>query len=299
MLSFTVKKKESGFSCRKPMFIAPYSVCSIRKVKIHDFYSHNKASQGPANKLLYGCTIDFTFTRPDLKGLWDCPWIPNLCATLSLSSWHPLPSVNWQDYSLNRISLPFILRTTGQSGRWQPSDSIQMEMKASGGMVLFVKHWRKLLGSGSSSAVPNWVLRLWLHLLWDFSTRNLILNTVIIRVVCRLNLWSDYHKIYRICCRAIKMTFFFTTSLLQDSTTCLHFHWTYTDVKHFTGSIDKAEYHTASGFWPKGACWCIHKNFIFPLGRPPFALLWTTYSEPKKNTSKGRSHSLLRRCHSC
>lgn len=106
---------------------------SIHKVKIHDSYFHNKAFQGPANKLLYGCTIDFTFTRPDLKGLWDCPWIPNLCATHSLSSWHPLPSVNWQDYSLNRISLPFILQTTGQSGRWQPSDSIQMEMKASGG----------------------------------------------------------------------------------------------------------------------------------------------------------------------
>lgn len=208
------------------MFIAPYSVCSIRKVKIHDFYSHNKASQGPANKLLYGCTIDFTFTRPDLKGLWDCPWIPNLCATLSLSSWHPLPSVNWQDYSLNRISLPFILRTTGQSGRWQPSDSIQMEMKASGGMVLFVKHWRKLLGSGSSSAVPNWVLRLWLHLLWDFSTRNLILNTVIIRVVCRLNLWSDYHKIYRICCRAIKMTFFLPQACCK---TARH---AYTSIEH-------------------------------------------------------------------
>lgn len=143
------KKKKSGFSCWKPMFMLPYSVCSIRKVKIHDSYFHNKAFQGPANKLLYGCTIDFTFTRPDLKGLWDCPWIPNLCATHSLSSWHPLSSVNWQDYSLNRISPPFILWTTGQSGRWQPSDSIQMEMKASGGMVLFVKHWRKRLGSGS------------------------------------------------------------------------------------------------------------------------------------------------------
>lgn len=131
------------------MFIVPYSVCSIRKVKIHDSYFHHKAFQGPANKLLYGCTIDFTFTRPDLKGLWDCPWIPNLCATHSLSSWHPLSSVNWQDYSLNRISLPFIPRTTGQSGRWQPGDSIQMEMKASGGMVLFVKHRRELLGSGS------------------------------------------------------------------------------------------------------------------------------------------------------
>lgn len=128
------------------MFIVPFSVCSIPKVTIHDFYFHNKVSQGPANKLLYGCTIDFTFTRLDLKGLWDCRWIPNLCATHSLSSWHPLSSVNWQDYSLNRISLPFIPQTTGQSGRWQPSDSIQMEMKASGGMVLFVKYWRKLLG---------------------------------------------------------------------------------------------------------------------------------------------------------
>ena len=144
------REKRSGFSCWKPVFIFSYSVCSILKVKIHDSYFHNKASRGPANKLLYGCTIDFTFTRPDLKGLWDCPWIPNLCATHSLSSWHPLSSVNWQDYSVNRISLPFILRTTGQSGRWQPSDSIQMEMKkASGGMVLFVKHWRELLGSGS------------------------------------------------------------------------------------------------------------------------------------------------------
>lgn len=138
---------------------------SIRELKIHDSYFHNKAFQGPANKPLYGCTIDFTFTHPDLKALWDCPWIPNLCATHSLSSWHSLSSVNWQDYSLNRISLPFIPRTTGQSGHWQPSDSIQMEMKASGGMVLFVKHWRKLVGSGSrllrqtgssDSDFPDW-----------------------------------------------------------------------------------------------------------------------------------------------
>lgn len=154
MHAFTYSKKTVGggvsrFSCWNPMFIVPFFVSSIHKVKIHDSYFHNKGFQGPANKLLYGCTIDFTFTRPDLKGLWDCPWIPNLCATHSLSSWHPLSSVNWQDYSLNRISLPFILQTTGQSSRWQPSDSIQMEMKASGGMVLFVKHWRKLLGSGS------------------------------------------------------------------------------------------------------------------------------------------------------
>ena len=135
ILSFFLKRERErwGFSCCNPMFIVPFSVSSIRKVTIHDSYFHNKTSQGPANKLLYGCTIDFTFTRPDLKGLWDCPWIPNLCATHSLSSWHPLSSVNWQDYSLNRISLSFIPRTTGQSGRWQPSDSIQMEMKASGG----------------------------------------------------------------------------------------------------------------------------------------------------------------------
>lgn len=129
--------------------MVPFSVSSICREKIRDSYFHNKAFQSPVNKLLYGCTIDFTFTRPDLKGLWDCPWIPNLCATHSLSSWHQLSSVNWQDYSLNRISLSFILRTTGQSGRWQPSDSIQMEMRASGGIVLFVKHWRKLLVSGS------------------------------------------------------------------------------------------------------------------------------------------------------
>lgn len=131
------------------MFIVPFSVSSIREVKIHDSYFHNKASQSPANKLLYGCTIDFTFTRRDLKGLWDCPWIPNLCATHSLSSWHSVSSVNSQDYSLNRISLPFILWTTGQSGRWQPSDSIQMEMKESGGMVLFVKHGGEPPGSRS------------------------------------------------------------------------------------------------------------------------------------------------------
>lgn len=129
--SFHLQFKKCGFSCWKGMFIVLYSVCSIRKVQIHDSYFHNKAFQSPANKLLYGCTIDFTFTCPDLKRLWDCPWIPNLCATQSLSSWHPLSSVNWQDYSLNRISLPFIPWTTGQSGRWQPSDSIQMEMKAS------------------------------------------------------------------------------------------------------------------------------------------------------------------------
>lgn len=171
-------------------------MCSIRKVKIHDSYFHNKASQGPANKLLYGCTIDFTFTRPDLKGLWDCPWIPNLCATHSLSSWHPLSSVNWQDYSLNRISLPFIPRTTGQSGRWQPGDSIQMEMKASGGMVLFVKHQRELLlGSGRRESpfakAPNWVLWLRLHSMWDFSTQDLILYTVILR-----NVWSlDFPRV--------------------------------------------------------------------------------------------------------
>lgn len=130
------------------MFTVPFSVSSIRKGKIHDSYFHNKAFQSPANKLLYGCTIDFTFTRPDLKGLWDCPWIPNLCATHSLSSWHPLSSVNWQDYSLNRISLPFILRTTGQSGRWQPSDSIQMEMKASG-------EWCCLSNTGESFWVQD------------------------------------------------------------------------------------------------------------------------------------------------
>lgn len=146
---FISRKKNLDFHAEIPCLKAPFSVSSIRKVRIHDSYFHNKAFQGPANKLLYGCTIDFTFTHPGLKGLWDCPWIPNLCATQCLSSWHPLSSVNWQDYSLNRISLPFILRTTGQSGRWQRSDSIQMEMKASGGMVLFVIHWRKLLGSGS------------------------------------------------------------------------------------------------------------------------------------------------------
>lgn len=180
------------------MFMVPFSVSSIRKGKIHDSYFHNKASQSPANKLLYGCTIDFTFTRPDLKGLWDCPWIPNLCATHSLSSWHPLSSVNWQDYSLNRISLPFILRTTGQSGRWQPSDSIQMEMKESGGMVLFVKHWRKLLGSGSRLLHQTGSSQLWLHLLWGLSTQNLIPHTIIKHVVCwlNLNIWSDYHKIH-------------------------------------------------------------------------------------------------------
>ncbi len=201
MRSFTVKKKKKrkillGFSCWKLMFKVAHPVCLICEVKIHDSYFHNKAFQGPANKLLYGCTIDFTFTRPDLKGLWDCPWIPNLCATHSLSSWHPLSSVNWQDYSLNRISLPFILRTTGQSGRWQPSDSIQMEMKASGGMVLFVKHWRELVGSGSRLLRQTGSSWLWLHLLWGFSTRNLLFNTVIMCVVCRLNSWADYRKIH-------------------------------------------------------------------------------------------------------
>lgn len=210
------------------MFLVPYSVCSIRKVKIHDSYFHNKAFQGPANKLLYGCTIDFTFTRPDLKGLWDCPWIPNLCATHSLSSWHPLSSVNWQDYSLNRISLPFILRTTGQSGRWQPSDSIQMEMKASGGNGAVCQTREKASGFREQTAAPNWVLWLWLHSLWGFSPRNLILNTVIIHVVCRLNsIWSDYRKIYTVCCRAIKVTeeiSLFTTSLLLHPLTSICYH---------------------------------------------------------------------------
>lgn len=143
------KKERSGFPCCGPMFTVPFSVSSIRREKIHDSYFHNKAFRSPANKLLYGCTIDFTFTRPDLKGLRDCPWIPNMCATQSLSSWHPLSSVNWPDYSLNRISLPFILRTTGQSGRWQPSDSIQMEMRASGG------EWCCLSNAGESCRVQG------------------------------------------------------------------------------------------------------------------------------------------------
>lgn len=107
-----------------------FSMSSSLKVKIHYFYFNLKASQSPANKLLYGCTIDFTFTRPDLKGLWDCPWIPNLCATNP----QPIKSTSTLFCKLARLFTqqdlpPFILRTTGQSGRWQPSDSIQMEMK--------------------------------------------------------------------------------------------------------------------------------------------------------------------------
>lgn len=158
------------------------------------FSGGKKAFRGPANKLLYGCTIDFTFTRPLFKRLWDCPWIPNLCAAHSLSSWHPLSSVNWRDYSLNRIALPFIPWTTGQSGRWQPGDSIQMEMKAS-------REWCCLSNTGESfwvkgvpADLPNWVLRLPLHLVGDFSTWNLILNTVILRAAWMSDVWSDYRS---------------------------------------------------------------------------------------------------------
>lgn len=131
------------------MFIFPLSVSSIHKVKIHDSYFHNKTFQGPANKLLYGCTIDFTFTRPDLKGLWDCPWIPkSVCNSQSVKLTSTPFCKLARLFTQQDLFLPFILQTTGQSGRWQPSDSIQMEMKASGGMVLFVKRWRKPLGSG-------------------------------------------------------------------------------------------------------------------------------------------------------
>lgn len=114
--------------------------------------------RGPANKLLYGCTIDFTFTRPLFKRLWDCPWIPNLCAAHSLSSWHPLSSVNWRDYSLNRIALPFIPWTTGQSGRWQAGDSIQMEMKASGEWCCLSNTGESFWVKGVPADLPNWVL---------------------------------------------------------------------------------------------------------------------------------------------
>lgn len=170
-------------------------MCSIRKVKIHDFYFQGeKAFRGPANKLLYGCTIDFTFTRPLFKRLWDCPWIPNLCAAHSLSSWHPLSSVNWRDYSLNRIALPFIPWTTGQSGRWQPGDSIQMEMKANGEWCCLSNTGESFWVKGVPADLPNWVLQLPLHLVGDFSTGNLILNTVILRAIWMSDVWSDYRS---------------------------------------------------------------------------------------------------------
>lgn len=151
-----------------------------------------KAFRGPANKLLYGCTIDFTFTRPLFKRLWDCPRIPNLCAAHSLSSWHPLSSVNCRDYSLNRIALPFIPWTTGQSGRWQPGDSIQMEMKASGEWCCLSNTGESFWAEGVPADLPNWVLQLPLHLVGDFSTWNLILNTVILRAMRMSDAWSDY-----------------------------------------------------------------------------------------------------------
>lgn len=153
-----------------------------------------KAFWGPANKPLYGCTIDFTFTRPLFKRLWDCPWIPNLCAAHSLSSWHPLSSVNWRDYSLNRIALPFIPWTTGQSGRWQPGDSIQMEMKASREWCCLSNTRESFWFKGVPLDLPNWVLRLSLHLVGDFSTWNLILNTVILRAIWMSDVWSDYRS---------------------------------------------------------------------------------------------------------
>lgn len=51
VLLFRVKKKKKKFKKKKEdyhaerlLFIAPYSVCSIRKVKIHDFYFQGEKS---------------------------------------------------------------------------------------------------------------------------------------------------------------------------------------------------------------------------------------------------------------
>jgi len=170
-------------------------VSSIHKVKIHDSYFHNKAFLGPANKLLYGCTIDFTFTRPDLRGLWDCQWIPkSVCYSQSVKLTSSLFCKLARLFTQQDLSLPFILETTGQSGRWQPSDSIQMEMKASG------EEWCCLSNTGEKllgSVAPDWVF--WLHLVWGLSTGNLTLN--IIHVVrwpnLRLNLiWLQLDEVY-------------------------------------------------------------------------------------------------------
>ena len=97
------------------------------------FHFHLIASQSPANKLLYGCTIDFTFTRPDLKGLWDCPWIPNLCATNSQS----VKSTATLFCKLARLFTqqdlpPFILQTTVQANPAADSPVIAYRWKWSG-----------------------------------------------------------------------------------------------------------------------------------------------------------------------
>lgn len=110
-----------------------FSMSSSLKVKIHYFYFNLKASQSPANKLLYGCTIDFTFTRPDLKGLRDCPWIPNLCATNPQS----VKSTATLFCKLARLFTqqdlpPFILQTTVQANLAADSPVIAYRWKWSG-----------------------------------------------------------------------------------------------------------------------------------------------------------------------
>lgn len=39
------RKEKEDFHAERMLFIAPYSVCSIRKVKIHDFYFQGSSKQ--------------------------------------------------------------------------------------------------------------------------------------------------------------------------------------------------------------------------------------------------------------
>ena len=134
------------------MSIVPF-LSSIPEVKIHDSYSHHKASPGSSKQTalwMYHWFHIHTSPPKETMGLPRQSRKPRAARTLS--SWHPLFFCKLERlFTQQDLSLPFILRTTGQSRRWQPSDNIHMEMKECGGKCrCFVKSWRRLLGSGGA-----------------------------------------------------------------------------------------------------------------------------------------------------
>ena len=98
----------------------------------------SKRALGPADKPLYGCTIDFTFTRLHLKRRWDCPANPESLVLLALCQVDiHSSSVNWKDYSLNRIYLCL--------SSWE----LQANPDADSQVITYTWKWRRVGGNAA------------------------------------------------------------------------------------------------------------------------------------------------------
>lgn len=90
------------------------------------------ASESHTNNLWHGCTIDFTFTRPNLKIVCESS---NLCATRLCQADSSSSLCKLLRLFPRQDLAPFIRWTAGQSVCWQPCDSIQMEIRRKSGSV--------------------------------------------------------------------------------------------------------------------------------------------------------------------